>query len=123
MDLRTITAEIIGSALRIHAKLGPGLFELVYREVLADDIRRKRLSVQTERVFPVVFEGRTFTKAFRVDLVVADSVLVEVKMAQSLVPAHHTQLLTYLRLLDMRVGLLLNFGEPSLRIKRIVNGA
>ena len=120
-ELNYITGEIIGSALRIHSALGPGLFERVYRDVLGDDARRKGLDVQCEVVFPVTFEGRTFAKAYRVDLVVEGLVLVEVKMTPTLLPVHHTQLLTYLRFSDTRVGLLLNFGEASLRIKRIVN--
>ncbi|MGQ0813815.1 MAG: GxxExxY protein [Gemmatimonadota bacterium] len=122
-DLRRITETIIGSSLRIHNALGPGLFEPVYRTVLADDVRRKGLHVETEKVFPLTFEGRSFAKAFRVDMEVEGTVLVELKCKPQLVQVNFTQLLTYLRLLDRRVGLLLNFGEHSLQIKRIANRA
>ena len=122
-DLRMLTEAIIGSAFAVHSALGPGLFERVYRDVLADDLRSKALLVETEKIFPVVYNDRRFPKAFRVDLAVEGKVLVEIKMVSQLAPIHHTQLLTYLRLLDVRVGLLLNFGTPSLIVKRIANQA
>lgn len=78
-DLRKITELIIGSALRIHTALGPGMFESVYREVMADDLTRKGLFVEIEKTFPIIFEGRSFDKAFRVDLAVENKVLVELK--------------------------------------------
>jgi GxxExxY protein len=99
------------------------MFESVYRDVLADDVRRKGLLVETEKIFPVVFEGRSFDRAFRVDLAVENKVLVELKSITQIVPIHLTQLLIYLRLLDCRVGLVLNFGRLSLEIKRVANGA
>jgi GxxExxY protein len=122
-DLREMTGLIIGSALRIHTALGPGMFESVYREVLADDLTRKGLLVEVEKTFPIVFEGRSFDKAFRVDLAVENKVLVELKSITQIAPIHLTQLLTYLRMLDCRVGLVLNFGRLSLEIKRVANGA
>src|SRR5687767_13058792 len=109
-ELNYITGEIIGSALRIHTKLGPGMFESVYREVLADDLDRKGLLFEKEKVFAIVFEGRAFDKAFRVDLAVENLVLVELKSIAQIAPIHQTQLITYLRLLDYRAGLILNFG-------------
>jgi GxxExxY protein len=111
---------IIGAALQIHRDLGAGLFESVYREILADQLSRNGLAVETERIYPLMYHGRLFDKAFRVDMTV-NEVLVEVKSITQLAPIHHTQLLTYLRLANARVGLLLNFGEASLRIKRIAN--
>ena len=121
-DLRRITELVIGSALRIHSALGPGLFESVYRDVLADDLTRKSLHVEVEKTFPIIFEGRSFDKAFRVDLAVENKVLVELKSITQIAPIHFTQLLTYLRMLDYRVGLILNFGRLSLEIKRVANG-
>jgi iron complex transport system substrate-binding protein len=122
-DLRIITKSIIGSGFAVHTALGPGLFERVYRDVLAEDMRIKGLRVEIEKVFPIVYKGKRFPKAFRVDLTVERKVLVEIKMVTQLAQIHQTQLLTYLRLLDLRVGLLLNFGTPSLVIKRIANQA
>ncbi|MGQ0561958.1 MAG: GxxExxY protein [Gemmatimonadota bacterium] len=121
IDLRPLTEQIIGSALRIHSALGPGMFESVYRTVLADDLRRKGFGVETEKAFPLIFEGRRFEKGFRVDIDVERAVIVEVKCKPQLAPVHFTQLLTYIKLLDRKVGLLLNFGEHSLRIKRLAN--
>jgi GxxExxY protein len=122
-ELRRITELIIGSALRIHTVLGPGMFESVYREVMADDLVRKGLHVEVEKTFPIIFEGRSFNKAFRVDLTVEHQVLVELKSITQIAPIHLKQLLTYLRLLQCRVGLVLNFGRMSLEIKRVANGA
>lgn len=123
MDLRKITEGIIGSGMRIHRGVGPGLFESVYKVLLIDDLLSKGFTVEAEKVLPVTFGGRTLDKAFRVDLIVNYAVIVEVKMVTQLAPIHSTQVLTYLRLANMRVGLLLNFGTPSLGIKRIANNA
>lgn len=76
---RNITEIIIGAAFRIHAAVGPGLFESVYKEILADDLTRDGLYVEREKVFPITYEGRRFEKAFRVDLAVENKVIVEVK--------------------------------------------
>lgn len=99
------------------------MFESVYREVMADDLVRKGLHVEVEKTFPIVFEGRSFDKAFRVDLAVEHKVLVELKSVTQIAPVHVKQLLTYLRILQCRVGLVLNFGRISLEIKRVANGA
>lgn len=116
-----ITADIIESAQRIHREIGPGLFESVYRRVMADDLIRKGRAVEFEKACRITFEGRTFKKAFRADLVVDGKVLIEAKSKERLAAIHFTQLLTYLRLLKMKVGLLINFGETSLVVRRIVN--
>jgi len=100
---------------------GPGMLESFYCHVLVFDLRTKRFLVEHQKRYPIVFEGRVFRKGFRADLVVAGSVIVEVKSVARLDPVFHKQLLTYLRISGIKVGLLLNFGENSLRIKRIVN--
>jgi GxxExxY protein len=116
-----ITGEIIGSAMRIHRELGSGMFENVYKLLLGDDLVRKGLDVQTEVAFPLVFEGRCFEKGFKVDLLVAHSVVIEVKCARTFAPEHFKQVLTYIKILKMPVGLLLNFGASSLGIRRFLN--
>ena len=110
-DPNNITRDIIGSALRIHAAIGPGIFETVYRTILADDLRTKGYFVEMEKEVPIVFEGRRFERGFRADILVQNSILVEAKSLTELAPVHFTQVVTYLRLLDLRIGLLLNFGS------------
>jgi len=117
----TITSEIIGSAMKIHRDLGCAMFENIYKLVLVDDLVRKGFDVQSEVAFPLVYGGRHFEKAFKVDIVVAHSVVIEIKSARAFAPEHFKQLLTYLRLLKLSVGLLLNFGTGSLGIKRFLN--
>jgi iron complex transport system substrate-binding protein len=122
MDIHNqITYDIIGSALRIHTKLGPGLFESVYHAVLVRDLRNKQYIVDSEKPVPLIFEDLFFEKTFYADIVVNRKVLVEVKSEGSISSVHIKQTLTYARLLDLRYGLILNFGTPSLGIKRIAN--
>ena len=122
IELNRISYEIIGSAFHIHAHYGPGLFESVYEVALATDLGRKGLLVRSQQDIQVRFDGRRLKKAFRADLLVEDQVLVEVKSVPTLSPVHPKQTLTYTRLVGYRLGLLLNFGEHSLKIKRFING-
>ena len=119
--LNRISHDIIGSAFRIHSALGPGLFESAYHAVLVRDLRRKNYFVESQKPVPIVFEGVSIKKAFYADIVVAGQVLVEVKSVKDTTAVFTKQVITYLKLLDLRLGLLLNFGTPSLTIKRIVN--
>ena len=122
-DLNTLTGKIVASAVRIHRALGPGLFESVYETVLARDLTDAGLRVEVQKPIPIRFENLYFENAFRADLVIEEALIIEIKSLTALAPIHEKQLLTYLRLLDYRVGLLLNFGAPMMRqgIKRIVN--
>jgi iron complex transport system substrate-binding protein len=121
--LNEITAAIIHSAMEVHTRLGPGLFESVYARVLEKDLSRSGLRVERQVAVPITFEGMTFEEGFRADLIVEGAVIVEVKSVSELAPVHARQLLTYLRLLDLRVGLLLNFNSLHLKdgIRRVVN--
>jgi GxxExxY protein len=123
-ELNGITGVIVGAALRIHTKLGSGLMESIYETVLARDLARLGLMVERQKAMSFDFEGLWFENAFRLDLLVEGSVIVELKSQPLITAAHEKQLLTYLRLLDLRVGLLLNFGAPMMKegIKRVVNG-
>ena len=116
--------EIVDSAFSVHVALGPGLLESVYEAVLFHELKKRGLMVQ--RQVPVTFEydGHRFDEGFRIDLLVADCVIVELKSVEIVHPVHLKQLLTYLRLSEKRLGLLINFNTPLLKqgITRIVNG-
>jgi iron complex transport system substrate-binding protein len=122
-ELNRITGAVVGAALRIHTGLGPGLVESIYETIMARDLNRMGLMVERQRAVSFDFEGLWFDNAFRLDLLVENAVIVEVKSHSSITAAHEKQLLTYLRLLDLRVGLILNFGAPLMKegIKRVVN--
>ena len=124
VDLDHITGEIVDAAYKIHVALGPGLLESVYASVLARDLERRGLAVEKQKPISFEYEGLRFIDCFRVDLLIASCVPVEVKSVERLAPVHSKQLLTYLRQLNVPVGLLINFGEATLKsgIKRVVNG-
>lgn len=123
-ELNAITGATIDAAVGIHSRLGPGLLESVYEAILARDLARRGYRVERQKPVSFEFEGLEFDNAFRADLIVQDAVIVEVKSVAVLPPVFHKQVLTYRRLMDLRVGLLLNFGVPLLKqgIHRIVNG-
>ena len=123
MELDDITGAIIDAAIKIHMDLGPGLLESVYEVVLARALQKRGLRV--ERQVPIRFEydGVVFEEGFRLDLLVEGKVIVELKSVEKTAPVHGKQLLTYLRLTRLQVGLLLNFGAATLKegLHRIVN--
>jgi len=124
ISVNRITDHIIGAAIDVHRELGPGLLESVYQQCLALALRERGLQCDMEVCVPVMFRGRVISEmGFRVDLLVENDVVVELKSVEELKPVHLKQVLTYLRLLDKRVGLLINFNEALLRdgIVRIVN--
>jgi GxxExxY protein len=123
-DLNGISGLIVDAAVSVHTKLGPGLLESVYARILAHELGKRGLSVESEVPVPVVYDGLKFEEGFRADLIVENSIVVELKSVETLAPVHSKQLLTYLKLLNFRLGLLLNFGAPLLKdgIKRIANG-
>ena len=119
-----IARVIVDACFHIHRKLGPGLLESVYEAVLARELGRRGLPVRRQVAVPIVWEGLSFDEGFRADLIVGDTVLVELKSVERLAPVYAKQLLTYLRLMDKRLGLLVNFGAALIKdgIKRVVNG-
>lgn len=123
-DHNVLTGRIVHSAYRIHKAIGPGLLESVYERILARDLKRLGYRVDRQKGFGFEFEGLRFDHAFRADIVVDGRVVVEVKSVSGTARVHTQQLMTYLRLLDCRVGLLLNFGAPVMKegIIRLVNG-
>ena len=119
-DLTNITIE---EAIRIHRELGPGLFESVYETILAGRLEARGLRVARQAPVPLSFDGHWFEVAFRVDILVEDRLVIEIKSIERLGKSHAKQLLTYLRLLKQPVGLLLNFSEATMKdgIRRLVN--
>lgn len=123
-DENSIAREVVDSALCLHRELGPGLLESVYEVLLADDLKCRGLRVDRQVVVPVTFRGRTFVDGFRADLIIENKVCIELKSVEAFSKSDPKQLRTYLRLLDMRLGLLINFNAPLLKdgLVRIVNG-
>ena len=124
MDENPISKEIVDAAYKIHTTLGPGLLESVYEVTLAYELKQRGLKVVRQLPVPLIYEGICFEEGYRLDLVVEDKVVVEIKSIDAVQAIHKKQLLTYLRLLDKRLGLLINFNEDLIRngITRIVNG-
>ena len=124
MTENAIAKEIVDAAFRIHTTLGPGLLESVYQTVLAYELGRRGLRTVSQQPIPVVYENVRIDTGFKADLVVEDKVIVEIKSVELIGPVHKKQLLTYLRLADKRLGLLINFHVALIKdgITRIVNG-
>jgi iron complex transport system substrate-binding protein len=123
MELDNITGTIIDTALKIHRDLGPGLLESVYEVILTKSLEKRGLRVERQVPFRFHYDGMVFEEGFRLDLLVESRVIVELKSIESLAPVHGKIVLTYLRLMNLQVGLLINFGEAVLKdgIHRIVN--
>jgi GxxExxY protein len=119
-----VTGIIVDTALYVHRALGPGLLESVYVQVLTHELRKRGLHAETEVQIPVIWDGIRLDMGFRADLVVAGTVIVEVKSMETVAPVHKKQLLTYLRLAEKKLGLLINFGAELLKdgVFRIANG-
>jgi len=125
MDFKALTSKIIGAAIAVHQELGPGLLESVYQTCLAIQLQEEGLSVQTEVPVSVIYRDRTITEhGFRVDILVEDQIVIELKSVEKVQPVHIKQLLTYLRLADKPLGLLINFNESLVKngITRVANG-
>lgn len=124
MHENNISGEIVDAAYRVHRRMGPGLLESIYQAALGVELARKGLEFRTEVRVPVIYDGTPLGLTYRVDLIVENKVLVEIKATESTPPVHRQQVLTYLRLTGLRLGLLLNFGCPTIKkgISRVVNG-
>ncbi len=123
MTENEIAKIIVDAAYHIHKRLGPGLLESVYEIILAHVLKERGLRVKRQVPIPIVYEGIKFEEGFRADIIVEDKVIVELKSVENVSPVYKKQLLTYLRLADMRLGLLINFGAVLIRdgISRVVN--
>ena len=119
-----ISGAIVSAAMKVHSILGPGLLESAYQACLAHELRKQGLTAASQVGLPVIYEGEKIELGYRMDLVVENAVIVEVKSVEAIHPVHEAQLLSYLRLSGIPVGLLINFHVTSLRdrIKRMVDG-
>ncbi len=124
MTHNQITEIIIGTAIEIHKRLGPGLFESAYGAILEYELKKRGLRVRREVEIPVIWEDVRLDAGYRADFIIEDKVLVELKSVDSVSPVHKKQVLTYIKLANLRLGLLINFGAEVLKdgISRIANG-
>ena len=123
-DVEEIARQAIDCGFHIHKKLGPGLLESVYELVLAAKLERNGLRVERQKPIPIQFEELSILDGFRADIVVEGKLIIEVKSVERFAPIHAKQLLTYVRLMEQPLGLLMNFGCETFRdgLKRVVNG-
>ena len=123
MTENEIATTIVDAAYKIHTRLGPGLMESVYEATLAYELSKRGLRLRRQQGMPVIYEAVRMGVGFRADLIVGDKVIVEIKSIDVIAPVHRKQLLTYLRLADKRLGLLINFNVELIRdgITRVVN--
>ena len=122
LDNEEITEKIIGAAIEVHRHLGPGLLESAYEECLCQELTLRKVAFKKQVALPVEYKGLRLDCGYRMDLVVEQKVVVEIKSVEALLPIHDAQILTYLKLSGFHVGLLMNFNVPLLKkgIKRFV---
>jgi GxxExxY protein len=117
---RDLTEQIIGAAIEVHKAIGPGLLESVYQECMCRELSLRKLRFQREFRVPVIYKGVALDCGYRLDLIVEDTVILELKSTDRIIPVYEAQLLTYLKLLDKPVGFIINFNVPALRAGGIV---
>jgi GxxExxY protein len=117
------TGAILAAAIEVHRTLGPGLLESTYSECLQFELTARKLRYATQRALPILYKGKTLDASYRVDLIVEDCVVVEVKSVTTIQPVHQAQIMTYMRLTGCPAGLLINFNVAKLMdgVKRVVN--
>ena len=122
-DLESIAKISIDCGFHLHKDIGPGLLESVYEILLFESLKAKGLSVERQKIIPITFRGRVLNEAFRADLIVENLLLIELKSTERHSPVHAKQLLTYLRLMDLPLGFLMNFGAATFKegVKRLAN--
>ncbi|MDP2792782.1 MAG: GxxExxY protein [Sulfurisoma sp.] len=120
-ELESLAREVVDAAFAVHKALGPGLLESAYRACLEVELRHRGIPFASELRLPIVYRGQSIDNAFRLDLLVAESLIVELKSVETLLPIHEAQLITYLKLANQRLGLLVNFNSRLIRdgIKRL----
>jgi GxxExxY protein len=123
MDINKLSSEIIGAAIEVHKSLGPGLLESAYEECLTHELGLREISVEKQVPMPVVYKGKKLDCGYRLDMIVENAIILELKSCDKIEQIHKAQLLTYLKLSDCRLGLLLNFNVPVMKdgIVRVVN--
>ena len=123
MDENELSHSIIGAAIEVHRVLGPGLLESVYEAALSNEPRERGFIVHQQQELPVIYKGRELPGGFRMDLLVNELVVVEIKSVEKLMPIHEAQVLTYLKLSGKKLGLVLNFNSTAISasVRRVVN--
>ena len=123
MQTNQITSAIIDKSIKVHKQLGPGLLESAYKECLAYELNKAGLFVKKEKQLPLIYEEVKLDRGYRIDLLVENRVIVEIKSVESIAPVHIAQVLTYLKLMNNKIGLLINFNVVMLKdgIKRLIN--
>ena len=121
--MNDLSNQVIGAAIDVHKILGPGLLESVYQKCLAYELTERKLTFSTEQNLPIKYKSLTFKDAYRTDFIVNDTLIVELKAVEAILPLHKAQLLSYLKLSGNKLGLLINFNVPVLKqgISRIIN--
>ena len=124
IPVNQLTHKIIAAAMKVHSTLGPGLLESAYNACLLHELRKQGLIVESQAGLPVVYDGEQIDLGYRIDLIVNDTVILEIKCVEAINPVHQAQLLSYMRLSGRHVGLLINFHVVHLRdgIRRVVDG-
>ncbi len=124
MTENDISRIIVDVSYQIHVELGPGLLESIYEEILYQELKNEGLNVDRQKPLPVIWRGKQLDLNYRTDLIVDNKVIIEIKSVQEIHPVHPKQLLTYLKLSGLKLGLLINFNSPLIKtgITRIVNG-
>jgi len=122
--LNYVSGQILDAAIEVHKNLGPGLLESVYEICLLEELSNKGIRVQRQVVLPITYKGKVLSKEFCIDLFVESEIIIELKTVDKLLPIHEAQILTYLKLTNKKLGLLINFNEVLLKdgFRRILNG-
>tara|TARA_R110002020_G_scaffold319016_1_gene534724 strand:- start:479 stop:868 length:390 start_codon:yes stop_codon:yes gene_type:complete len=122
-SLEAIAKISVDCGFHLHRDIGPGLLESVYEILLFESLKEKGLSVERQKIIPITFKGRVLEEAFRADLVVENQILIELKSTERYAPVHAKQVITYLRLMDLPLGFLMNFGAATFKdgLKRLAN--
>jgi GxxExxY protein len=123
MEINKLTGEVIGAAIEVHKALGPGLLESAYEECLCRELDLRKIAYERQKELPVEYKGVRLDCGYRLDVVVGDKLIVELKAVESLLPIHKAQLLTYLKLTGIKTGLIINFNVSALKdgVQRISN--
>ena len=123
-ERNTISAKILDASIEVHRQLGPGLLETVYEICLVKELNNRGLKCSRQVELPIIYKGEKLDFSFRIDILVEDEIIIELKAVESLLPVHEAQLITYLKLMDKRLGLLINFNVSKLvnGFKRKLNG-
>jgi GxxExxY protein len=123
-EINQLSGKILDAAIEVHRNLGPGLLESVYEICLEEELLNRNIKVVRQVVLPITYKGKTLSKEFCIDLLIENEIIIELKTVDKILPVHEAQLLTYLKLANRKLGLLINFNEALLKngYRRILNG-